>query len=113
MKTILVTGGAGYIGSHTCIELIKAGYDVVIIDNLSNSKREDVYKRQPRVPSINPAYHYTKTFTADDPISIGDRTYIIFEGVDSCFYLYINGRFEMCIRDRQEAEDAVIQGFLN
>lgn len=47
----------------------------------------------PRVPSINPAYHYTKTFTADDPISIGDRTYIIFEGVDSCFYLYINGRF--------------------
>lgn len=42
MKTILVTGGAGYIGSHTCIELIKAGYDVVIIDNLSNSKREAV-----------------------------------------------------------------------
>lgn len=42
MKTILVTGGAGYIGSHTCIELIKAGYEVVIIDNLSNSKREAV-----------------------------------------------------------------------
>lgn len=38
--SILVTGGAGYIGSHTCIELIKAGYDVVVVDNLYNSKRE-------------------------------------------------------------------------
>lgn len=37
---ILVTGGVGYIGSHTCIELIKAGYDVVVYDNLSNSNLE-------------------------------------------------------------------------
>ena len=37
-QTILVTGGAGYIGSHTCVELLNAGYDVVVIDNLSNSK---------------------------------------------------------------------------
>ena len=42
MKNILVTGGAGYIGSHTCIELIKAGYGVVIVDNLINSKYEAV-----------------------------------------------------------------------
>lgn len=35
--TILVTGGAGYIGSNTCVELINNGYDVVIADNLSNS----------------------------------------------------------------------------
>lgn len=34
---ILVTGGAGYIGSHTCVELLNAGYDVVVVDNLSNS----------------------------------------------------------------------------
>lgn len=39
---ILVTGGAGFIGSHTCVELINAGYEVVIIDNLSNSKYEAV-----------------------------------------------------------------------
>ena len=39
MKTILVTGGAGYIGSHTCIELMKSGYEVVVIDDLSNSKK--------------------------------------------------------------------------
>ena len=42
MSTILVTGGAGYIGSHTVIELIKAGYKAVIVDNLSNSKMESV-----------------------------------------------------------------------
>ncbi len=36
--TILVTGGTGYIGSHTCVELLQAGYDVIIVDNLSNSK---------------------------------------------------------------------------
>jgi UDP-glucose 4-epimerase len=37
MSKILVTGGTGYIGSHTCVELIEQGYEVVIIDNLSNS----------------------------------------------------------------------------
>ena len=40
--SILVTGGAGYIGSHTCVELIAAGFTPVIFDNLSNSKREAV-----------------------------------------------------------------------
>ena len=37
---ILVTGGLGYIGSHTCVELLKNGYEVVVLDNLSNSKEE-------------------------------------------------------------------------
>ncbi|MCI5905732.1 MAG: UDP-glucose 4-epimerase GalE [Oscillospiraceae bacterium] len=40
MSTILVTGGAGFIGSHTCVELLEAGYDVVIMDNFCNSKPE-------------------------------------------------------------------------
>lgn len=40
--TILVTGGAGFIGSHTAVELLNSGYDVVIVDNLINSKRESV-----------------------------------------------------------------------
>lgn len=39
---ILVTGGAGYIGSHTCVELLKEGYEVVVIDNLSNSSVESL-----------------------------------------------------------------------
>jgi UDP-glucose 4-epimerase len=42
MSKILVTGGAGFIGSHTCVELINYGYEVVIIDNLSNSKKESI-----------------------------------------------------------------------
>ena len=37
---ILVTGGAGYIGSHTCVELLAAGHDLVVVDNFSNSKPE-------------------------------------------------------------------------
>ena len=37
---ILVTGGAGYIGSHTCVELLNAGYDVVVVDNLYNSSEK-------------------------------------------------------------------------
>ena len=39
---ILVTGGAGYIGSHTVVELQDAGYDVVVVDNLSNSSRKSL-----------------------------------------------------------------------
>ncbi|MGN5519661.1 UDP-glucose 4-epimerase GalE [Halopseudomonas sp. Lyrl_26] len=41
-KTILVTGGAGYIGSHTCVRLLELGYDVVVLDNFSNSCAEAV-----------------------------------------------------------------------
>ena len=40
--SILVSGGAGYIGSHTCVELIQAGYDIVAVDNLSNSSEESI-----------------------------------------------------------------------
>lgn len=40
--SILVTGGAGYIGSHTCIEMQNAGYDVIVVDNLDNSSKESL-----------------------------------------------------------------------
>lgn len=40
--SILVCGGAGYIGSHTCVELVNAGYDIVVADNLSNSSEESI-----------------------------------------------------------------------
>ncbi|RKP27321.1 UDP-glucose 4-epimerase [Syncephalis pseudoplumigaleata] len=41
-KTILITGGAGYIGSHTCLELVLAGHNVIVVDNLKNSSRESL-----------------------------------------------------------------------
>jgi len=40
--SILVTGGAGYIGSHTCISLIEAGYDIIVFDNFSNASKESI-----------------------------------------------------------------------
>ena len=55
-KSILVTGGAGYIGSHTIVELLASGYEVVAIDNLSNSSRESLKRvekiSQKQVPLI-------------------------------------------------------------
>lgn len=55
-NTILVTGGAGYIGSHTCVELAAAGYEVVIADNLCNSRRS-VIDRIDRIAGCKFAFH--------------------------------------------------------
>lgn len=52
---ILVTGGTGYIGSHTAVELIESGFEVVIIDNLSNS-REDVLEGIESITGVKPAF---------------------------------------------------------
>ena len=46
MATILVTGGAGYIGTHTCVELLNAGFEVVVLDNFCNSKPEAIKRVQ-------------------------------------------------------------------
>ncbi|MGE8624601.1 UDP-glucose 4-epimerase GalE [Acinetobacter schindleri] len=46
MAKVLVTGGAGYIGSHTCLELLNAGHEVVVLDNLSNSSKESLNRVQ-------------------------------------------------------------------
>ena len=43
---VLVTGGAGYIGSHTCVELLEQGYQVVVVDNLANSSKESLKRVQ-------------------------------------------------------------------
>lgn len=52
MSKVLVTGGAGYIGSHTCIELAAAGYDLVVLDNLSNSSIESL-KRVEQIAGVS------------------------------------------------------------
>ena len=62
-RRILVTGGAGYIGSHCCVDLIEAGYDLVVVDNLVNASRESIR----RVEQI------TKTTIEFHQVDIRDR----------------------------------------
>ena len=56
MNKILVTGGTGYIGSHTVVELLQAGYEVEIIDNLFNSKIEVLDKIE-QITNKRPLFH--------------------------------------------------------
>lgn len=58
MKTILVTGGTGFIGSNTCVSLMNAGYDVVVLDNLYNSK-EVVLDRIEKLTGKKPKFYKT------------------------------------------------------
>ncbi|WP_339239739.1 UDP-glucose 4-epimerase GalE [Geobacillus sp. FSL W8-0466] len=55
--TILVTGGAGYIGSHTCVELLNAGYDIVVVDSFCNSKPEALKRVSEITGKEFPVYH--------------------------------------------------------
>ena len=55
---ILVTGGTGYIGSHTCVELIEAGHEVVIVDNLYNSSK-GVLQKIETISGVLPKFYET------------------------------------------------------
>ncbi|MFI3190573.1 UDP-glucose 4-epimerase GalE [Crenothrix sp. D3] len=55
-KTILVTGGAGYIGSHACVELLQTGFNVVVVDNFSNSKPESL-RRVHAITGLSPTLY--------------------------------------------------------
>ena len=55
-KTILVTGGAGYIGSHTCVELINRGFEVIIVDNLANSSEISI-DRIAQITGVKPKFY--------------------------------------------------------
>jgi len=57
LNTILVTGGLGYIGSHTCVALAAAGYGMVIVDNLSNAKPQVLERIRELAPNASLAFH--------------------------------------------------------
>lgn len=61
---ILVTGGTGYIGSHTCVELINNGYEVVIVDNLNNSSIDVIDKIQ-QITGIKPVFYQVDILDKD------------------------------------------------
>lgn len=65
MKTILITGGLGYIGSHTAVELINSGVNVIIADNLSNSE-EIVLDRIFQITETKPAFHKINVCNIDE-----------------------------------------------
>ena len=63
MSTVIVTGGAGYIGSHTCVELLAAGYDVVVVDDLRNARAESL-RRIEKISGRKVSFH--RVDVADD-----------------------------------------------
>jgi len=54
---ILVTGGLGYIGSHTCVKLLESGYTPIIVDNLYNSKKSVLYRIE-QITGKKPLFYY-------------------------------------------------------
>ena len=78
---VLVTGGAGYIGSHTVVELQKAGHHVVIVDDLSNAKASVIDKIE-RITGIRPAFYPINCADLAQPVDILLRavSFTCFEG---------------------------------
>lgn len=69
---ILVTGGTGYIGSHTCIELLQAGHEVVVVDNLRNSKEESL-RRVKQITGLNSAFYKVDLLDRMSLMQVVDR----------------------------------------
>ena len=78
MKKILLTGGVGYIGSHTCIELLQKDYEIVVYDNLSNSSLEAL-KRVEKITSKNISF-------IDGDIRNEEKLYLALDGCDAVIH---------------------------
>ena len=77
---ILVTGGAGYIGSHTCVELLNAGYEVVVVDNLYNSS-EEALKRVEKITGKSVTFYQADILDRPAMDAIFDK-----EAIDSVIH---------------------------
>ena len=80
-EKVLVTGGTGYIGSHTAVELIKSGYEVLIIDNLSNS-RADVIDGIEKITGVRPTFENFDLCRLDEL----DQFFQKYPGIDSIIH---------------------------
>lgn len=81
MKKVLVTGGTGYIGSHTVVELLAEGYEPVILDNLSNSN-ESVIDRIEKISGVRPAFEKTDLRNKEEVRSFFKKH----EGIDAVIH---------------------------
>lgn len=81
MSKVLVTGGTGYIGSHTVVELIQEGFEVVIVDNLSNSN-VDVLNGIEKITGVRPAF---ENIDCVDYVSM-DRMFEKYTGIDAIIH---------------------------
>src|SRR3989344_5524717 len=98
MAKILVTGGAGFIGSNLVDALIEKGHDVLIIDNLSTGKKENINKKADFI---------------EEDLRNYDKIHPLFEGVDFVFHEAALPRIPLSIEKPQESNDINIKGTLN
>jgi UDP-glucose 4-epimerase len=109
MKKVVVTGGAGFIGSHLAEELVRRGYDVLIMDDLSTGKRENI------VPLLSPITHHPSPVTRFVEGSITDLPLLqkLFQGVDYVFHQAAIPSVPRSIENPQASHEANITGTLN
>ena len=72
-KAVLITGGAGYIGSHTAVELIGSGYEVIVVDNLSNSNSSSIDGIE-KITGVRPAFEEVDEQGPDEVIKETAKT---------------------------------------
>ena len=93
---ILVTGGAGYIGSHTCVELINNGHDVIVVDNLANSSAKAI-ERVEHITNAKIPFYQDDLLDADEISKIFDEHQIdcVIHFVNAAYH-FKNVNFALC-----------------
>ena len=98
MATILCAGGAGYIGTHTCIALLQAGHKVIVADDLSNSKKAALDRVQQITGQEIPFYQID--IKNENELSVIFAKHKIDAVIHWAGFKAVGESVEMCIRDR-------------